>query len=115
MVDTDGAILEGLSSNFFAVCEGVLRTEDERALHGVTRSMVLELAAELVPRRGPALRTDEVTATAECFVTSVSREVLPVVSIDGQAIGDGRPGPVTRELIRRFREAVAKESAPILR
>jgi branched-chain amino acid aminotransferase len=112
MVSEDGAILEGLSSNFFAVCDGVLRTEEERALHGVTRSMVLELAAERVPRRGPAVRTDEITATAECFITSVSREVLPVVSIDGQAVGNGTPGPVTRDLIRRFREAVAREAKP---
>jgi branched-chain amino acid aminotransferase len=113
MVDTDGAILEGLSSNFFAVCAGTLRAEDERALHGVTRSMVLELAAELVPRRGPALRVDELAAAAECFLTSVSREILPVVVIDGSAIGDGRPGPVTRELMRGFREVVAREAVAV--
>jgi branched-chain amino acid aminotransferase len=112
MVDEDGSILEGLSSNFFAVCDGVLRTEDERALHGVTRSMVLELAAERVPRRGPALRVDELRGASECFLTSVSREVLPVISVDGQAVGAGQPGPVTRDLVRRFREAVAREATP---
>jgi branched-chain amino acid aminotransferase len=113
MVDEDGAILEGLSSNFFAVCGDTLRTEDERALHGVTRSMVLELAAEPLPRRGPAVRLSERAAIAECFITSVSREVLPVVTIDGQAIGGGAPGPVTVELIRRFREVVAREAKPV--
>ena len=113
MVAEDGAILEGLSSNFFAICDATLRTEEERALHGVTRSMVLELASELVPRRGPAVRLTEREAIAECFITSVSREVLPVVRIDDAPVGPGRPGHLTLELIRRFREAVAREAQPV--
>lgn len=113
MVAADGAILEGLSSNFFAVCEGTLRTEDERALHGVTRSMVLELAAAVVPRCGPALHKDELGNTSECFITSVSREILPVVVINGVAVGDGTPGPVSRALIQLFREAVAREAKAV--
>jgi len=46
----------------------------------------------------------------ECFITSVSREVLPVVKIDAHVIGDGRPGPITRALMARFREMVAREA-----
>ena len=109
LVGDDGAILEGLSSNFFAVHEGVLRTEEPRALRGVTRSMVLDLARGLVPLGGP-LNVDQLGEARECFITSVSREVLPVVRIDGVAIGDGVPGPITRELARRFETAVASEA-----
>lgn len=109
LVGDDGAILEGLSSNFFAVHEGRLRTEETRALRGVTRSMVLDLARAILPRGDGALHVDQLAETRECFITSVSREVLPVVRIDGVEIGDGAPGPLTRELVRRFKTAVENE------
>lgn len=110
MVGDDGAILEGLSSNFFAIRDGRLHTEDERALAGVTRSMVLELAEGMVPRGQGAVHVNEVGEIAEAFITSASREILPVVRIDGTVIGDGRPGPVTGRLIGAFRDAVARET-----
>jgi branched-chain amino acid aminotransferase len=110
MVGDDGAILEGLSSNFLAIRNGRLHTEDERALAGVTRSMVLELAEGVVPRGRGAVHVNEVGELAEAFITSVSREILPVVRIDGTVIGDGRPGPVTGRLIRAFRDAVSRET-----
>ena len=109
LVGDDGAILEGLSSNFFAVREGRLLTEETRALRGVTRSMVLDLARGVLPRGDGALHVDQVAETRECFITSVSREVLPVVRIDGLEIGDAAPGPITRELMRRFATAVENE------
>lgn len=109
LVGDDGAILEGLSSNFFAVHGGALRTEEARALRGVTRSMVLDVARGVLPRGEGAVHVDGLGETTECFVTSVSREVLPVVRVDGVTIGDGSPGPVTREIIRRFAAAVAQE------
>ena len=52
----------------------------------------------------------EVPELEEAFITSVSREVLPVVRIDGTTIADGKPGPRTQELIRRFAEAVGPGS-----
>jgi branched-chain amino acid aminotransferase len=113
LVGDDGAILEGLSSNFFAVHEGRLRTEETRALRGVTRSMVLELARDVLPLGDGALHADQLAETRECFITSVSREVLPVIRIDVLKIGAGAPGPVTNELIRRFKAAVENEVEPL--
>jgi branched-chain amino acid aminotransferase len=117
MVGEDGAILEGLSSNFFAVlphCEEgdalALHTEDARVLAGVTRAIVLELARALIPVSYRAATLDALGEMRECFITSVSREVLPVVKIDQQVIGDGRPGPITRALMQRFREMVEREA-----
>lgn len=113
MLAEDGAILEGLSSNFFAVKGGALFTEDERVLPGVTRAIVLELAGSLLQVQTQAVRADQLGAVTECFLTSVSREVLPVVEIDGRDIGDGQPGPKTRELMRRFAELVEREAVSV--
>jgi branched-chain amino acid aminotransferase len=105
----DGAILEGLSSNFFAVVDGVLRTEEERALAGVTRSLVLEVAEGLMPVERRAVPGRERPRVGEAFVTSVSREVLPVVRIDDRPVGDGRPGPKTKAIVRAFADLVRRE------
>ncbi|HET7745694.1 MAG TPA: aminotransferase class IV [Vicinamibacteria bacterium] len=114
LVGEDGAILEGLSSNFFAVKDGRLFTEEDRVLPGITRTMVLELAGSVLPRGEGPLRVGELGQATECFLTSVSREVLPVVRVDEVTIGDGRPGPVSRRLLRDYRAAVLT-SPPISR
>ena len=110
LVADDGSVLEGLSSNFFAVVDGALRTEGSRALPGITRSLVLEVARGLLPADLTAPRRDELPRAAECFITSASRGVMPVVEIDGGRVGDGRPGPVTAKVRRRFDERIAAEA-----
>ena len=102
-------MLEGLSSNFFAILNGVLRTEQARVLEGVTRSLALEVAEPLLPVRREAIRRDELPLVEEAFVTSVSREVLPVVRIDGQPLADGRVGATTRAIMAAFAGLVARE------
>jgi branched-chain amino acid aminotransferase len=113
LVAGDGSILEGLSSNFFALLEGTLRTEDERALPGITRSLVLEMAAGMMPVARTAVRVGDLARLDECFITSASRGVLPVVAVDDVTIGLGRPGPLTRELRRRFEERIAAEAEEV--
>ena len=113
MVAEDGTILEGLSSNFFAVREGVLHTEDERVLPGITRGVVLELGRGLLPRATGAVRLDQIGELSEAFLTSVSRGILPVVKVDETTIGDGRPGPSTQELGRRLEALVEREAEPL--
>lgn len=121
MIGADGAVLEGLSSNFFAVMPAanaaaspVLRTEDARVLAGVTRALVLEVARAVLPVITEAIAYADLPQARECFITSVSREILPVVKIDQLTIGDGRPGPITRELMRRFAALVEREAEPVL-
>jgi len=113
IVDGAGAVLEGLSSNFFAVLEGTLRTEGERVLLGVTRGLVLEVAAGVLRVDPRAVTRDELPAVAEAFVTSVSREVLPVVRIDGRPVGDGRVGSATRAVMAGFAALVEHEAERI--
>ena len=115
MVGEDGVILEGLSSNFFAITGRTLRTEEERALSGMTRALVLEVAASTgldLDRHG--IRKSELPSVEECFITSVSREILPVVEIDDQPIGSGVPGPRTVALMTAFAALAQREARPIL-
>jgi len=113
MIAEDGTVLEGLSSNFFAVREGILHTEDTRVLPGITRGIVLELARGLLPLATGAVRLDQIEELSEAFLTSVSRGVLPVVRVDRATVGDGRPGPVVREMARRFDALVEREAEPL--
>ncbi len=113
IVADDGSILEGLSSNFFAIFEGALHSEGERALLGVTRSLVLEVAAEVLPFVPRAVRQSEVPRVSEAFLTSVSRGILPVTRIDDDEVGTGRPGPRTLELRARFAALEELEAEPI--
>jgi branched-chain amino acid aminotransferase len=114
LVGEDGSLLEGLSSNFFAVRDGRLYTEETRALPGVTRSLVLELALGILPVSTTAVRLADLPSVSECFVTSVSRGILPVVSIDGQTVGAGSPGPVTHELMARFANLIDREAESVM-
>ena len=104
-----GYILEGLTSNFFYVRNGVLGTAQRGVLLGVTRRTVLRLARQLgmeVCYR-PA-RVD--VPFDEAFLTSSSRGVVPIVAIDGKAVGDGRVGPWTRRLGQAY-EAYVLQAA----
>ena len=87
MIGEDGTVLEGLSSNFFAITNHTLHTEEARVLIGVTRSLVLEVAHTVLPLSTQAVSLAELPTVSECFITSVSREILPVVQIDGVARG----------------------------
>jgi branched-chain amino acid aminotransferase len=108
MLGDDGSVLEGLSSNVFAVRDSRIWTEEERVLLGVTRAIVLEVAADVLPVERTSVRLDD--GVAELFITSVSREVMPVVTVDGRSIGSGRPGPLTREIARGVAELVEREA-----
>lgn len=106
--DAHGSILEGSTSNVFAVFGGTLVTPPHSAaiLAGITRARVLELARGRLPVEERALSKTELARADEVFITSSIRELLPVVRIDGRAVGPGVPGPITRELLARFRAAV---------
>lgn len=104
----NGMVTEGTSNNAYIVKDGTIITRQLSSdiLHGITRAAVLRLAAEAqlgVEERG--FTVDEAQAADEAFVTSASAFVMPVVEIDGIALGDGKPGPVAR----RMREIYLEE------
>lgn len=112
IVTADGRILEGFTSNFFAFVGRELRTAGSEVLEGITRAIVLELAEDLftVVERPP--QVGEIPDFAEAFITSSSRGVLPVIAIDNNTLGDGKPGPRTQQLRRRYVEYVNREAHP---
>lgn len=113
LVDEEGMVTEGAASNAWIVnSEGVIITRyaDRRILRGVTRMTLIDLiAAEGLPFEERKFSLEEAKKAREAFVTGATTLVMPVVSIDAQAIGNGRPGPVARSLREKF-HLVAKRS-----
>jgi len=106
----DGTLTEGTHSSLFGVVAGTLRTapRTKAILPGVTRGLVTRLANEAgVPIDERGLKREELARVDELFLTGTTTEVLPVVTIDGRPVGDGRPGPVTRRLQETYRRTVS--------
>jgi branched-chain amino acid aminotransferase len=108
MLNHKGEIAECTGDNIFLVSRGVLQTPpiDAGILEGITRGVVIELAREDgIPVREIPLTKHDVYIADECFLTGSAAEVVPVVKVDSRKIGNGQPGPMTRQLLDRFHEA----------
>lgn len=106
LLDADGHVTEGPGFNLFAWTRGVLLTPADGVLLGITRRTVLELAAQAgIPTRVARFDADVLRGAEEIFVTSTAGGVMPVVMLDGTAVGDGTPGPLTRRLSAQYWEA----------
>ncbi len=106
MLNTDGHIAEGTTTNIFWVAGYTLCTPPLEAgvLDGVTRSVTITLAEDLDYQVLEVLRGRSALEEAEeVFVTSTSYEIMPVTSIDGKPVGSGRAGPMSLELLSKFR------------
>ncbi|MFH5806229.1 branched-chain-amino-acid transaminase [Alienimonas sp. DA493] len=106
MLNHLGQIAECTGDNVFVIKRGVVKTPplDAGILAGLTRAAVIELAKKrgLEVREEAMVRHDIYTAD-ECFLTGSAAEVIAAVSLDGRPIGDGKPGPITNELLADFR------------
>ena len=101
-----GELAECTQSNLFIVRDGAALTPplDAGLLPGITREFVLEIGAEAgIPVREAVLHDADLFGADEAFFTSSTRELVPIVQVDHRPIGAGRPGPLTRALIERFR------------
>jgi len=102
-----GELAECTQSNFFIVKDGVALTPpiDAGLLPGITRAFLFEVGAEIgVTVREQVLRDDDLFGADECFLTSTTREAVPIVQVDDRTIGSGAPGPVTLALLDGFRK-----------
>ena len=112
-----GDLCECAQSNFFVVTNDVLRTPPLEAglLAGITRAFVLELAAALgYTAREETIAESDLATADEMFLTSSTKEIVPVVKVDARVIGPGHPGPITQALIAEFRRrAYADASTPV--
>ncbi len=106
LVDAAGWVTEGPGFNVFAYVKGTLVTPASGVLHGITRQTVLELAARRgVTARPAALDMETLQAADEIFLTSTAGGIMPVTRLDGNVLGDGTPGPLTRWLNDAYWEA----------
>jgi branched-chain amino acid aminotransferase len=99
LVSPDGSLLEGTNSNFYAIKGDTLRTADDPdVLSGIARKILLTVAPDVLPVQRRAVHIDETPTLNEALLTSSGRGVVPIVEIDGQPVGDGRPGSYTLRL-----------------
>ncbi len=103
----EGHLTEGAASNVFAVIGGVLMTppKSPAILPGITRDVILEIAeTNNIPHNEKAISKDEIKSASEIWVTSSTREIIPIVELDGNVIGNGKPGPVWKTFFKLFQD-----------
>lgn len=105
MLNHKGEVAECTGDNIFLARAGKLLTPpiDAGILEGITREVVIGLAREAgIEVREICLTKHDVYIADECFLTGTAAEVIPVVQVDSRVIGDGQPGPITKDLMERF-------------
>jgi branched-chain amino acid aminotransferase len=114
LLTKNNKIYEGMTSNFYAVKDGCIITARYGILPGVTRKNVLNLAKNLsLPINYHSPRLGE--AFDEAFLTSSSRGIVPIVSIDGMVVGEGRVGPLAKKLLKAYQLYVQERSESLLK
>jgi len=102
-IDKENRLQEGTTTNIFMFKGNQLITPEKNILPGVTRSVILELAADHFEVEVRDIDKGELSDAEEIFITASNKEVVPVVTIDDLTIGDGKPGPKTRQMMQLFR------------
>lgn len=117
LLNDEGYVAEATGDNVFIVKKGVLITPPPFVgiLEGITRNTVMELAkGKGIPVEERLFNRLDVYIADECFLTGTAAELIPVVSVDGRQIGNGRPGAMTNQLIADFRE-LTKSDGPLIK
>ena len=116
MLNDQGYVAEGSADNIFIVRKNKLLTPPGYvgALEGITRNAIMEVAAEkgYEVQEGVFTRHDVYVAD-EVFLTGTAAEVIAVVKVDGRVIGEGAPGPVTKDLLGSFRQLVQEDGVKV--
>ena len=112
MLNHKGEVAECTGDNIFIVKNGILKTPPTEAgiLEGLTRNAVIKLArdAGYTVLEAAMIRHD-IYVSDECFLTGTAAEIVPVVSLDSRELGSGKPGPVTQDLLARFRKLIQEQ------
>ncbi|MED1664426.1 branched-chain-amino-acid transaminase [Brevibacillus laterosporus] len=116
MLNSEGYVTEGSGDNIFLVKKGVIYTPPTYlgALDGITRQAIMDIARELgyVIKEEPFTRHDVYIAD-EVFLTGTAAEVISVSEVDARVIRDGKPGPVTKQLLEEFRRYVQEDGVKV--
>jgi len=113
-----GQLAECTQSNLFIVKNGVAMTPplDAGLLPGITREFLFEVGADVgITVRDAELHDDDLLGADEAFLTSTTREAVPIVQVDDRTIGSGSPGPVTRALLDGYRRRAQELTRAVAR
>lgn len=116
MLNQEGYVCEATGDNIFLVKDGVLITPPVYAgiLKGITRDAVLEVACnEGIKVREELFNLIDVYSADECFLTGTAAELIPIIGLDSRVVGDGKPGPIFKKLLTKFRELALVDGEPI--
>jgi branched-chain amino acid aminotransferase len=116
MLNAEGFVSECTADNLFIVKNGELFTPplSAGALYGITRQTVMELARQAGMKVSePNLTRYDLFCADECFLTGTGAEIMPVITIDKRVIGTGKPGIVTRQLVKEYHALTATSGEPI--
>jgi len=104
LLDAEGYVSEASGENIFIVKDGILKTTPPTSiLKGITRDAIIEIARDAgIPVAEERFTRDELYIADECFFTGTAAEVTPVREVDDRTIGEGKPGPITRQLQTGF-------------
>jgi D-alanine transaminase len=111
----DGHITEAAAANVFLVCDGVLLTppKSPRILPGITRDLILELAVEhALAHAEQDLPVELLEHASEVWVTSSTREIVPITKVDGRPVGDGAPGPLWQRMRKLYEASKRRANSP---
>lgn len=105
MLTYDGYVSECTGDNIFIVKNRTLFTPPrDISLRGITQGTVINIAKGKIPFKEKNMRLSDIYNADECFLTGTAAEIVPVIKVDNRVIGNGTPGPITRELLREFRK-----------
>lgn len=116
MLNEQGYVAECTGDNLFILKNGKLFTPliSDGALDGITRAVIIEIAAKLgIPFEERSLTRYDIYVADECFLTGTAAEVIPVVALDRRPIGDGKPGPETARFLKEFHELATSTGTPV--
>ena len=116
MLNSEGYVAECTGDNLFIIKDNQMFTPSlsSGALHGITRQTSIDLVGELgVPTSEPNLTRYDLYNADECFLTGTGAEIVPVVKIDERKIGNGKPGKITKKLVKAYQELTKVSGEPI--
>ena len=103
----DNYVLEGAYSNFFCIINNKLVTAKDQVLPGITRLIVLEKIKLKIPTETRDIKLNELNSATEAFLSVSGKGIVPVVKIDDNKVGNGKVGPITKDIIKKFDDFIA--------
>jgi branched-chain amino acid aminotransferase len=111
LLNSKGYVTECTGDTIFVLANGVLKTPPatDQALEGITRAVIMKLAADAgISMQETSMTQYDLYTADECFLSGTGAELMSAIKIDGRIIGSGKPGPVTRKIMALFQEEVRR-------